>query len=834
MAAVLTLAVTLPGDPAQALPAQEPAPRAESPFEPERQPLAQVRDAGAQQQRSPSSPVTRRSVPLVAGSAWSWYMDPRVVETSDATFVAAIHRRGEVTVTRVSHGDASVQHTVLERNFPVDDHNSPALMVLPDGRVLAMWSGHNRVPLRYRVTRRPGDLTSFGPLTLLSGSGLESVGASYAHVLHQPSHPQPYVALTRRQSDQTWVLSRSADLVRWTPAVALVSHPYTEHLHWPYVKFASDGDAIHVLATDRAPDKGSNKLYHFVIRGNRVERTDGTLVTTWSELVAGRPVDLTKTSLVYDGRSADGPARVYDIAIESGSPRIAVTTLLGTDNAFKWAAPDAAGRWQLRTLARQTAYPRGHTLDSGTPSRAFIAQTIGGGVRIVELQTFDGGESWTAMEVDSPTSARTPTTPYGTGGPFRALWLGGPYTDLNRFDTTVWGQTTGPAPITLTPSWSPGWDDGASFVIRANQGVGGPPADGVTLRVRTTLPGATSSTTTTATTDASGQVSVVLPDLPKGSTARVVAPLSERWGYASSGSVTAGVDRVFGADRFETAVRLSQRSFPEGARTVVIAQGEDFPDALSGSALAAHLGGPMLITRSGSLPPAVRAELTRLKPGRIVVLGASSAVSDRVVSSLRQLAPRVDRIGGADRYATSVLVARAFPSGRRVTMASGARFPDALSGGALAGSQGGPLVLTRPDGLPPVVSQHLRQQSPAGITLLGGLASVGSPVEKRLREIAPTRRVGGLDRYDTSGRIASLFSAPTSSYLASGAAFPDALAGGVAAGRTKAPLLLTRPTALPSTVRQRLLSMTERTGTVIGGPAAVDESVRRAYGQTLP
>jgi len=93
--------------------------------------------------------------------------------------------------------------------------------------------------------------------------------------------------------------------------------------------------------------------------------------------------------------------------------------------------------------------------------------------------------------------------------------------------------------------------------------------------------------------------------------------------------------RVFGADRYATAAALSASTFGTGLPVVFVATGAAFPDALSGGPAARITGGPLLLVAPGSLPGATTAELTRLRPGRIVVLGGPGAVSDGVVEALR-------------------------------------------------------------------------------------------------------------------------------------------------------------------------------------------------------
>jgi hypothetical protein len=94
------------------------------------------------------------------------------------------------------------------------------------------------------------------------------------------------------------------------------------------------------------------------------------------------------------------------------------------------------------------------------------------------------------------------------------------------------------------------------------------------------------------------------------------------------------VSRWSGADRYETAVAISEASFSPGVPVAYIATGANFPDALAGAPVAGMTDGPLLLTASTSLPSVVATELARLKPAKIVVLGGTGVVSTAVSTSL--------------------------------------------------------------------------------------------------------------------------------------------------------------------------------------------------------
>ena len=131
------------------------------------------------------------------------------------------------------------------------------------------------------------------------------------------------------------------------------------------------------------------------------------------------------------------------------------------------------------------------------------------------------------------------------------------------------------------------------------------------------------------------------------------------------GSVT----RLSGVDRYETAAAISAATFAPGVGATVLATGANFPDALAGGAAAAHYGGPILLTRQGTIPQATLNELARLGPGSIFVLGGSSVISNADLASLDPYTSGpVVRLAGTDRYGTSAAISEDHlePLGHRV------------------------------------------------------------------------------------------------------------------------------------------------------------------------
>ena len=198
-----------------------------------------------------------------------------------------------------------------------------------------------------------------------------------------------------------------------------------------------------------------------------------------------------------------------------------------------------------------------------------------------------------------------------------------------------------------------------------------------------------------------------------------------------AGLAPGGAQRVAGVDRYATAAALSAAFFPTAA-TAYVATGLSFPDALSGGAAAAVQGAPILLVRPSSTPPTTLAELHRLNPSKIVILGGTGVVSSVVANELRTVTANVARLSGADRYQTAVAVSRAtfFAGAANAFLATGLSYPDALAAVPAAARAGAPILLVPGQSLPAPVSAELARLNPGRAFVLGGEAVVGVPVAK--------------------------------------------------------------------------------------------------------
>lgn len=315
------------------------------------------------------------------------------------------------------------------------------------------------------------------------------------------------------------------------------------------------------------------------------------------------------------------------------------------------------------------------------------------------------------------------------------------------------------------------------------------------------------------------------------------------WSVSDTPAFTACA-RDFGVDRYATAIAVSQATFaPSSVTTVVVASGEDFPDALSAAGLAGCYGSPVLLTRRTSLPSGLDAEIARLGARGVAIIGGTGAVSSDVEDALRAKGYATERIAGLNRYATARKVAekiRALAGGRFSGIAFVARgddFADALAVGPCAYALRAPVLLTTTTSLHPDAQGAIVDCRISDVYIAGGVGAVSESVRQAIQPLVarPVIRLAGADRYATGVAVAEY---ATKLYwleedgvvVATGTLFPDALGGGAAAGKRGFAVLLTRPTSLPDATAGYLAA---RRGTIMqariaGGTGAVSEQVRTA------
>ncbi|MBN2822958.1 MAG: cell wall-binding repeat-containing protein, partial [Coriobacteriia bacterium] len=299
--------------------------------------------------------------------------------------------------------------------------------------------------------------------------------------------------------------------------------------------------------------------------------------------------------------------------------------------------------------------------------------------------------------------------------------------------------------------------------------------------------------------------------------------------YLATDPIQPREPRIAGGNRYETAAKAALTGWPDGAQTVIVASGEQWPDSLAAAPLSKRLDAPVLLSAADGLPSATAHAIAALEPSSIVVLGGERALSSAVTTQVAEVASlettMVVRLAGQDRYETAALIAREVGESARVVVVSGEAYPDAISASAYAARVGAPILLTRRSTLTTAAAEVLVASSPTQAVVVGGPSVISEQVVDALRSNMSVQWLYGPDRYATNIRVIRQFW-PTGDirpYVATATDFPDALVAGSLAGRTGQPIVLCGARVLPGVTREWVMHETSRirSFTMMGGPNAV-------------
>lgn len=243
-------------------------------------------------------------------------------------------------------------------------------------------------------------------------------------------------------------------------------------------------------------------------------------------------------------------------------------------------------------------------------------------------------------------------------------------------------------------------------------------------------------------TDTSTIPQVVLDELSRLKVKNVIIMGGVNAVSASESDLLTGlgisVQRVFGADRYETAVEAAKLVRAKAGVTdkVVLATGLNFPDALCIGSYAAKNGIPILLTETDALAASTKAAITDFGIKQVVIAGGDSVVTQNVVNELAALGVTVTRTYGSNRYGTSTDIAgKFFTASTDAVAVTGSNFPDALAAVPLAAKMNAPILLVDQVLVPSEVSTYISGSEITHITVVGDEGAVGQDVKAELARL---------------------------------------------------------------------------------------------------
>ena len=359
-----------------------------------------------------------------------------------------------VDIASFNLADRRVTRTPLA-TIVADDHNTPALLVRPDGRYLAAYANHSSDNLtRYRISTNPGDPTSWLP----AQSFTNGAGATYNNVFRLSTEGKTYNFTRTVGFDPNYLVSTD-DGSTWAYGGKLLQDPANANNRRPYLKYASnDTDRVHFITTEGHPRDTNNGVYHGYMQNGTLFRSDGTAVgALGSSPSANAFMPLLTPDQVINGTTRNH-GWTTDLSLDAAGNPVAVFTsrvnASTSDHRMYYGRFDGTN-WHVNEMARaggflyaaESDYTGLAAINPRDPNTVYISTDINpqNNAALAHYEIFKGvtannGATWTWTPVtqNSTVDNIRPIIPKWSGGT-AVMWMRGTYTTYTDYDLSIVG-----------------------------------------------------------------------------------------------------------------------------------------------------------------------------------------------------------------------------------------------------------------------------------------------------------------------------------------------------------------------------------------------------------
>ncbi|MCH7227082.1 putative Ig domain-containing protein [Haloferula sp. A504] len=443
---------------------------------------------------------------LAPDGVWTWFNDERSIWHLGKLYTGYVKQNGKVGISRFDPATLATTHTELSGFTQVDDHNNPSITVLPDNRLMVVYSLHGGSAYRRLSTvTEPASIGDWGP-------EISTYGTSYANTYRLTG-----------ESDRIYHFSRA---INWDPTLTISDDngaTFGPQIHVidrgggsdrPYPKYTSNGtDRIDLIYTDGHPRNDNNSIYHLHYQGGNFRASDGSIIKSFADLPLDHDSGERGTQVYTYSAAAWGPEEGPDDWIPNGRGwtwdicygadghpvcafQVQVDNVTGSgwnhDRIYYYYARWTGTEWQRRFVAHggrglyssEDDYGGGMAIDPDNPNVIYISTNAADPFNLGDLNnvplatddryeiwqgtTTDGGLtfSWQPVTVGSTSDNLRPIVPENHGYDRSVVWFRGTYTSYTNYDTEVvgifenqlrmLGSQVGPAGGDLTWASSPG------------------------------------------------------------------------------------------------------------------------------------------------------------------------------------------------------------------------------------------------------------------------------------------------------------------------------------------------------------------------------------------
>ena len=226
--------------------------------------------------------------------------------------------------------------------------------------------------------------------------------------------------------------------------------------------------------------------------------------------------------------------------------------------------------------------------------------------------------------------------------------------------------------------------------------------------------------------------------------------------YASE--IKLNEDKIIGKNRYETAIEVSKKGWPNGATNAVLVNYTSIVDALSATPFAKAKDAPILLTKKDTLNEETKQQLKTLGVKNVYIIGGEGVVSKEIEEQLKSENINTDRIQGLNREATSIEIAKRLDEinpVKEVSVVNGYKgLADAVSIAAISANENMPIILSGMDKISTEATEFIDSNNINKSYIVGGDSVVSSDLENKLPNAT---RISGKNRKETNANVINTF-----------------------------------------------------------------------------
>lgn len=350
--------------------------------------------------------------------AWCWFSDPRAIYVRDKMFGGFVDKQGSIWAFSYDPSMQKVGQYKLYDKLDYDDHANPAIMALPDERLVLFFSAHGGTknsPIYYRVSKYPSDISAWEEIQSVDPQMEGNLGICYSNPV-QLSGENNRIYLFFRGRDFKPTCIYTDDLKTWSDPINLVRNDLGFGAFGrPYTKVTTNSkDKIFFAFTDAHPrDRATNSIYFMMYKDGKLCKADGTVISDTIGSVMPSQVDK-----VYDATQTFDKAWIWDVAFDKEeNPVLVYARFSDRDNTHSyWYAYWNGKEWENHKITEASQwfqradyvkenpeyecnYSGGVYLDHENPSVVYTSRPINNVFEIEKWTFVDGKKKWISEAV---------------------------------------------------------------------------------------------------------------------------------------------------------------------------------------------------------------------------------------------------------------------------------------------------------------------------------------------------------------------------------------------------------------------------------------------------